>query len=187
MTPTFRTSRPASVADPSKPHLILVGLPGAGKTTIGQAVAEKLGRTFLDLDLEIERREACSIGQIFAERGELYFRKRERELTEELTLVGNMILSPGGGWITDPEVVALVKPPSRLVYLKVNPETALKRLGSTRALRPLLSRPDPMAELDRLLGARKAAYESADYVVNTELYTMQRVVEKVIELASTGM
>ena len=98
------------------------------------------------------------------ERGEPYFRKRERELTEELTLVGNMVVSPGGGWITDPDVVALVRPPSRLIYLRVHPETALKRLGPMRAMRPLLMRPDPHAELERLLEARKAAYESADHV-----------------------
>ena len=69
---------------------------------MGQAVARETGRTFLDLDLEIERREGRSISQIFAENGEPYFRKSERELTEELTLVGNMIVSPGGGWMTDP-------------------------------------------------------------------------------------
>jgi len=169
------------------PHLILVGLPGSGKTTVGQAVAERLKRTFLDLDLEIERREGRSIGQIFGEKGEAYFRKKERELTEELTYVGNMIVSPGGGWITDPENIALVRPPSQLVYLRVTPESALKRLGPMRMMRPLLSRPDPLGELKRLLEARKAAYESADYVVSTELYDLQRVIDKVVALGgSTG-
>src|SRR5436305_3266843 len=86
MTPTFRTSQPGSAADPSKPHLILVGLPGSGKTTVGQAVAAQTGRTFLDLDVEIERREGRSITQIFGENGETYFRKRERQLTEELAM-----------------------------------------------------------------------------------------------------
>lgn len=184
--PTFRTSQPGSAADPSKPHLILVGLPGSGKTTVGQAVAKRLGRTFLDLDLEIERREGLSIGQIFAEKGEPYFRKKERELTEELTLVGNMIVAPGGGWVTDPDVVGMVRPPSRLVYLKVRPGTALKRLGPTRMMRPLLTRPDPLAELVRLLNGRKIAYEGADDVVDTELYGLQKVIEKVIELASVA-
>lgn len=187
MPPIFRTSQPGSAADPSKPHLILVGLPGSGKTTVGQAVADKTGRTFLDFDLEIERREMRSIGQIFAERGEPYFRKKERELTEELTLVGNMVVSPGGGWITNPDVVSLVRPPSRLIYLRVHPETALKRLGPMRAMRPLLARPDPRAELERLFEARKVAYEAADHVINTELYNLQRVIEKVIELASAGV
>ena len=77
MTPIFRTSHPGSAADPSQPHLILVGLPGSGKTTVGQAVAERTGRTFLDLDQEIERREGRSIGQLFAEKGELLFLRLE--------------------------------------------------------------------------------------------------------------
>ena len=187
MTATFRTSNPVSAADPSRPHLILIGLPGSGKTTIGQAVAKRLGRTFLDLDLEIERREGRSIGQIFGEKGEAYFRKKEREVTEELTLVGNMIVSPGGGWAADPEVVAIVRPPSKLVYLRVTPQTALKRLGPMRQMRPLLSRPDPLAELNRLLEARKAAYDAADYVINAELLDTQRVIDKVSELATQGL
>jgi len=186
MNPTFRTSQPGSAADPSKPHLILVGLPGSGKTTVGQAVAAQTGRTFLDLDLEIERREGRSITQIFGENGEAYFRKRERQLTEELALVGNMIVSPGGGWMTVPEVVGLVRPPSEIIYLRVRPETALKRLGPMRLARPLLSRPDPLAELKRLYDARRASYETADHVIDTELYNLQRVIELVIELASAS-
>lgn len=183
MTPTFRTSNPVSAADPSIPHIILVGLPGSGKTTVGQAVAKQLNRTFLDLDMEIERREGRSISQIFGEKGEGYFRQKEREVTEELTLVGNMIVAPGGGWIGNPENVTLVRPPSKLVYLRVTPQTALKRLGPTRMMRPLLTRPDPLGELTKLLDARKAAYESADFVVSTELFDLQRVIQKVVDIA----
>jgi shikimate kinase len=186
MTPTFRTSRPGSAADPSKPHVILVGLPGAGKTTVGLAVAERLGRTFLDFDQEIERRESQSITEIFASKGEPYFRSLERGLTEELRELGNMVLSPGGGWITDPEVVGLLRPPGQLVYLRARPETALKRLGSKRSTRPLLNRPNPLAELQRLLAARKAAYEAADHVISTELYDLKRVIEMVAEVAAGG-
>jgi shikimate kinase len=183
MTPTFRTSNPVSAADPSIPHIILVGLPGSGKTTVGQAVAAELKRTFLDLDMEIERREGRSISQIFGEKGEVYFRQKESEVTEELTLIGNMIVAPGGGWITNPANVALVRPPGRLVYLRVTPATALKRLGPTRMMRPLLTRPDPLGELTKLLEARKTAYESADFVVSTELFDLQRVIEKVVDIA----
>jgi shikimate kinase len=185
MMPTFRTSQPDSAADPSKPHVILVGLPGSGKTTVGQAVATKMHRPFLDLDLEIERREGQSISQIFGERGEQYFRRREQEVTAELASAGNMIVSPGGGWMTSPEVVRLVRPPGRIIYLRVRPDTALRRLGPSQAARPLLSRPDPLAELKRLLAARTALYETADHVVDTELYSLHRVIEIVIELAST--
>jgi shikimate kinase len=98
-----------------------------------------------------------------------------------------MIVSPGGGWITDPANVALVRPPSQLVYLRVTPESALKRLGPMRMMRPLLSRPDPLGELKRLLEARKGAYETADHVVSTELYDLQRVIEKVVALIGSGV
>jgi shikimate kinase len=172
-----------SVADSSRPHLVLVGLPGAGKSTIGRAVAERLGRTFLDFDLEIERREGKSIVEIFGEKGEGHFRELERVLTEELRLMGNMVLAPGGGWVSNPEVIRLIRPPARLVYLRVRPETALKRLGSDRSSRPLLSRPDPLGELRRLLNQRKAAYESADHVIEVELLGFEEVIKRVASLA----
>lgn len=185
MSPTFRTSKGGSAAEPGKPHLILVGLPGVGKSTVGAAVAERLGRTFLDIDVEIERREGQSVSQIFGEKGEGYFRQLERALTEELRLFGNMVLSPGGGWVTQPEVVALIRPPARMVYLQVRPETALKRLGAFRATRPLLMRPDPVGELRRLLAERRRAYETADAVVDTELLDAKGVIDRVARLATT--
>jgi len=183
MTATFRTSSPVSVADSTRPHLVLVGLPGCGKSTVGRVVAERLGRSFLDFDLEIERREGKSIADIFGEKGEGHFRELERQLTEELRLMWNMILAPGGGWVVNPEVIRLLRPPSRLVYLRVRPETALKRLGSERSTRPLLMRPDPLGEIRRLLAARKAAYESADHVIEAELLGVEEVIKKVSALA----
>jgi shikimate kinase len=183
MTATFRTSNPGSAADPRLPHTILVGLPGAGKSTIGQAVAHKLERTFLDFDHEIERREGMSIAQIFGEKGEGYFREQERALTDELRQFGNMILAPGGGWVSNPQVVALLRSQSRIIYLRVRPETALSRLGADRSTRPLLMRPDALGELRRLLQARQAAYESADYALDTELLDLQAIIRKVADLA----
>ena len=183
MSPTFRTSQPVSAADATKPHAILVGLPGAGKSTVGRAVAERLTRSFLDFDKEIERRELQSISEIFAMKGEPYFRQLERQLTEELRELGNMILSPGGGWVADPEVVRMLRPPGQLIYLKVRPETALKRLGSRRMTRPLLTRPDPVGELKKLLIQRRDAYEAADHVIDTELFDSQKVIDKVAAIA----
>ena len=184
MTATFRTSNPASAADPRLPHTILVGLPGAGKSTVGKAVAERLGRAFFDFDLEIERRQGKTIAELFGEKGEPYFRELERAITEELQLVGNMILAPGGGWAANPDVVALLCPPARLVYLKVRPETALNRLGSERSTRPLLMRPDPLAEITRLLEGRRASYEVADHVIDTELLGLEEVINKVAAIAT---
>jgi shikimate kinase len=174
------------VADPGTPHIVLVGLPGAGKSTVGRGVAERLGRSFLDFDVEIERRESKTIAEIFGERGEGYFRELERALTEELRLVGNMILAPGGGWVTNDGVVALLRPPARIVYLRVRPETALQRLGAERSSRPLLMRPDPLGELRRLLAARRAAYERADHVVEAELHNLDEVIRRVTTLAASA-
>jgi shikimate kinase len=171
------------VADPNRPHLILVGLPGSGKSTVGKAVAERLGRSFLDFDVEIERRQGKTIAEIFGEKGEGHFRELERALTEELRSMGNMILAPGGGWVTNPEVVRLVRPPGRLVYLRLRPETALKRLGAERTTRPLLMRPDPLGEIRRLLKMRQAAYEAADHVVDVELLGVEEVIKRVSSLA----
>jgi len=162
---------------------VLVGLPGAGKSTVGKAVAERLGRTFLDFDLEIERRQGKTIAEIFGEKGEGHFRELELALTEELRLMGNMILAPGGGWVSNPEVVRLIRPPAQLVYLRLRPETALVRLGSERSTRPLLMRPDPLGELRRLFTARKAAYESADHVIEAELLDVEEVIKRVSALA----
>lgn len=180
MTDTFRTSRSIGAIDPGKPHHVLVGLPGSGKSTVGAMLAEKLGRTFLDFDVEIERREGMPITQIFGERGEAAFRQLERTLTEELKEFGNMIVAPGGGWIADPEVVALIRPPAKLIYLRVRPETALKRLGGAVGGRPLLNRPDPLSELNKLLEARRVAYQSADIEIGAELLVPEQVTEKIV-------
>lgn len=180
MTDTFRTSKTVSALDPDKPHIVLVGLPGSGKSTVGALVAEQLTRTFLDFDAEIERRQGMPVSAIFAERGEAEFRVLERKLTEELHEVGNMVVAPGGGWIMDDANVALIRPPAVLVYLRVRPETALKRMGAGSSSRPLLNRPDPSGELQRLFEERRARYQSADVEVSAELNAPQQVADEVV-------
>ena len=93
-----------------------------------------------------------------------------------------MILSPGGGWVTRPETVALLRPPGKLVYLKVSAGVAILRMGATATGRPLLNRPDPRGELDRLLAARREVYESAELVVNVDQLDPQRVTDRIVEL-----
>jgi shikimate kinase len=170
--------------DHMNPHVILVGISGAGKSTVGSLVAQRLGRVFMDLDREIERREQATVSELFAEKGEPYFRTKERELTEELSRQGGMVLAPGGGWITNADVVALLRPPGRIIYLKVKPETALKRIGAERNSRPLLMRPDPLGELKRLLMQREPMFIKADHVIDTEKLKPEQVVEQVMKLAA---
>jgi shikimate kinase len=179
---TFHTLQPGSAANLSLPHLVLVGLPGSGKSTVGAVLAERLDRGFLDFDVEITRREGMTVPEIFAQRGEAHFRGLERAITEECRLLGGLVLAPGGGWVAQPENIALVRPPARLIYLRASPETAAARLGAAIAGRPLLNRPDPRGELGRLLTARQAAYESSDLVVNVDRVDVQRVVEKIAQL-----
>lgn len=181
---TFRTSQPVSAFDTARPHVVLVGLPGSGKSTIGKLAAERSKRSFLDFDREIERRQGQSVSEIFAERGEPFFRQLERVLTQELAEVGGMIVAPGGGWIADPENVALLKGRAQLVWLKVRPEVAIARLRSESMLRPLLVRPDPLAELKKLLQQREALYAQADHLINTEMVSLEQAVDRVAQLAS---
>lgn len=180
--PTFRTSQPGSAADPSIPHLILVGLPGSGKSTIGPLLGDLLGLPFLDFDTEITRREGMSIPEIFGQRGEAHFRELEHALTQELTELGGMVLAPGGGWVATSANVALLHPPGRLVYLQVSTSVAVTRMGASATGRPLLNRPNPKAELDRLLSARIGAYESADHVVNVDRVDTHTVAQRIVEL-----
>ncbi len=163
------------------PHLVLVGLPGVGKTTIGRAVAKTLARPFLDFDAEIERREGVPVREIFQERGEEHFRSLEAALTLELSNTGGMVLSPGGGWITQAASVELLRSAGRIIYLRAAPEAVARRLRRVET-RPLLAGRDPLVGLRELYEKRRAAYETADAVLDTERLSRQQLIAKVVEL-----
>lgn len=174
----------SSGAFPTGHHLVLVGLPGAGKSTVGRLVAEMAGCAFLDLDREIERRAGLAVVDIFREQGEPAFRKLERELTAELRAAPGAVLAPGGGWIVDPANVAQLRPPSRIVHLRVTPDVALARLGDDVTSRPLLMKGDARHNLALLEWQRMPSYALADAVVDTQMMEPQRVALVLRELAS---
>jgi shikimate kinase len=166
------------------PHLIFVGLPGVGKTTIGKAVARRLSRSFVDFDQEIERRSGMEVREIFRLKGEKHFRALEFELTRELSATGGMVLSPGGGWITQKESVELLRSAGRIIYLRASPEAVGRRLRRVET-RPLLAGRDPVVALRELYEKRRELYETADVVVDTEPLMLQQLIAKIVELAST--
>ena len=170
--------------DRMRPHLILVGLPGVGKTTIGKAAARRLGREFLDFDQEIERRAGMDVREIFRLKGEEHFREMEFVLTKELSSGGGMVLSPGGGWITQQRSVELLRSAGRIIYLRASPEAVARRLRRVET-RPLLAGRDPVVALRELYEKRWELYELADAVLDTESLTRQQLIAKVVELAST--
>ena len=183
---TFRTSQAVSAADlaaQQQPHLILVGLPGAGKTSVGRAVAEQLDRRFLDFDAEIERREGVSVAEIFASSGEQHFRALERRLSETLRDERGYVVSPGGGWIANPGCLDALRPPSVLVYLQIEPARALKRMSGAAQSRPLLKRADPLVELTKLLADREKLYLLADHIVRVDFLRESEVVSRIVALA----
>ena len=165
--------------------VFLIGLPGAGKSTIGQAVATKLHIPFIDLDRDIEAKAGKSITRIFAEDGEPRFRELEKDATGRLPHT-HAIVAPGAGWISNEAIRVLVPHPGPTIYLRVEPRTAALRLGAGAADRPLLAG-DAQRALERLLAARKELYESADAIVDTERCSIDQVITQTAELASAFM
>ena len=181
---TFRRSGPVSAADLAVPNLILVGIPGAGKSAVGRALADVLGRNFLDLDAEIERREGASVAEIFGAQGEAHFRALEKTLTQELKEAGNFVLAPGGGWIANPGCLEALRPPAIVIYLQVEPARALKRMADQGSVRPLLRHPNPLGELEKLLALRKEQYLLADHTVRVAFLREKEVIAHIVALAS---
>ena len=167
-------------------HLVLVGLPGSGKSTVGRAVAKRLSRPFLDFDAELERRAGISVARIFAERGEAAFRGLEYSLTQELAAAPPMVLAPGGGWVTIPGAMALLRPPGRIIHLQISPKEALRRLTRSRIVRPLLAQADPALAMQSLWDRRSGLYELADLTVAVEAVDSQRLIDSIVELAHDG-
>ncbi len=160
-------------------NIILVGLPGVGKTSVGRAAARLLNRPFMDFDTEIEHREHASVGEIFSRKGEAYFRSLEAALTRELAGSKGTVMATGGGWVTNPDSVALLHNTGRMIYLRAAPETVLARMAGGRARRPLLEVSDPVGAVRALYDARRALYEAADLVLDTEVIEKSEVIERV--------
>jgi len=179
------TSHSSPLVERSALNIILTGLSGSGKTVIGRAVARELTRPFIDFDTEIEHRQHASVPEIFARHGEARFRELEQELTRELVTCKGTIMSAGGGWVTNRESVALLRPTGRIIYLRATPETLVARLASARVRRPLLEGADPLDTLTKMYEARRPLYEEADFIIETEVLDRKQLIEQVRRYAES--
>jgi shikimate kinase len=161
------------------PRLVLVGPPGAGKTTVGRLLANRWATTFRDTDLDIERAAGMSVADIFVQRGEAHFRELERGAVAAGLADHVGVLAVGGGAILDDTTRELLGEHT-VVYLDVELSDAAKRVGFNRD-RPLLL-VNPRAQLHSLMEARRPLYEAvATAVVNTTGKTPSQVVAEIVE------
>jgi XRE family aerobic/anaerobic benzoate catabolism transcriptional regulator len=147
----------------------LVGLRGAGKSTIGAALAERLSARFVELDQAIEARAALPLAQVFEIHGESYYRRLELGVLVELLerARGATVIATGGGLVGHDEAWRLLRREARTVWLRASPEDHYARVIAQGDLRPMKNRPSAMAELRALLAAREPRYGEAELVVDT--------------------
>ncbi len=148
-------------------RVLLVGFMGSGKSTVGPLVAEALSWRFVDFDDRIEQEEGRSVPRIFADEGEPYFRSVEEGVARALLEEADVVLGSGGGWAAVPGRLKALPPGTLSVWLRVSPEVAVARAGSSGD-RPLLTGPDPLATARRLLERRVSAYAEAQAEVDTD-------------------
>ncbi len=163
-------------------NIILTGFMGSGKTSVGLRLSYRLRMPVEDTDKLIERRAGCSVAEIFAEKGEDWFRERETELLRELPdRKQGRIYSLGGGTPVRPGNRELLRQLGKVVYLRVRPETVYERLKGDDT-RPLLQCTDPLGRIRQLMESRREAYESAAHLVlDTDDMSVDEITEKIAE------
>ncbi len=168
--------------------IALMGLRGAGKSTLGPLLAERLAVPFHELDRLIEETSALALSEIFEMHGESYYREAERAALRSLIARGTpAVVAVSGGIVTDPEAFALLKRDTLLVWVKATPELHLARVEAQGDFRPIRNRPNVMAELKALLHARLPLYRQAPIVVDTAAAPPEVCVEALAaELSGTA-
>lgn len=167
-------------------HLVLVGLMGAGKTSVGARCAEALGRHFVDTDELVEAAAGNTVSEIFVAEGEGGFRARERiAVADACASPEPLVIACGGGAVVDPQNRAAIRERGAVVWLRGTPQHLAERVGAG-AGRPLLDDRAPAETLERLAALRAAAYEAAAHVtIDTDGIGVDEIASRVLqELAS---
>ncbi len=159
--------------------VVLVGMMGAGKTSVGKRLAAKLGLPFVDADAEIEAGAQLTISEIFERFGEAYFREGERKVIARLLNGGPLVLATGGGAFMNAQTRASLEDKAVSVWLKADLDVLTKRLRR-RNDRPLLKTEDPVATLTNLLQVRDPIYATADVTVLSRDVTHDVIVDEIV-------
>jgi shikimate kinase len=163
-----------------KANVFFIGLMGAGKTTVGRAVARRLGRPFYDSDQEVEARTGARVAQIFELEGEAGFRLREKQMIDELSRYEGVVLATGGGAVIDPQTRARLRGRGTVIYLRSHPHDLWLRTRRDRN-RPLLQTEDPKARLESLYATRDPLYrECAHVIVETGRPSINSLVNHIV-------
>jgi shikimate kinase len=160
--------------------IVLVGMMGAGKSTIGRRLAARLHLPFVDADIEIEAAAGMSIPDIFETHGEPHFRDGEARVIARLLESGPAVIATGGGAFMREDTRNRIRDKAISIWLKADADTIMKRVRR-RADRPLLQTADPAATVSRLLEAREPVYQSADLTIASREVPHDRIVDECLE------
>lgn len=166
-------------------NIVLVGFMGAGKTSVGECLAARLGMMFTDMDDVIVEREGKPIPRIFAEDGEPHFRSVERDLVRELAGRTGLVIGTGGGVVLDPDNIHDFDRTGLVVCLTATPETILKRVAHD-ANRPLLAGDDKIGKIRGILASRQALYDGIPHRILTDGLSIEDVAAQIVALYRAG-
>jgi XRE family aerobic/anaerobic benzoate catabolism transcriptional regulator len=182
-TPAALLAEPAG--ETALPLIALLGLRGAGKTTIGRRLARRLHVPFVELDRRVEEAAGLTLPEVFALHGEQYYRRLERATLEQVLAEGRpLVLATGGGIVVSPETYALLKRRALTIWLRAQPEDHWNRVVQQGDRRPMADNPQAMAELRRLLAAREPLYAQARHRVDTSRLGVDQAVLAIEGLAA---
>ncbi|WP_269585172.1 shikimate kinase [Roseibium sp. Sym1] len=159
--------------------IVLVGIMGCGKSTVGKRLAQRLGLEFIDADTEIERAANMSVAEIFAEHGEPYFRSGEERVIARLLREGPQVLATGGGAFVSAATRAEIAERGLSIWLKVDFDTVMARVRR-RSNRPLLQNPDPEGTMRKLMADREPVYAKAALTVVSKDVPHESVVDQIV-------
>jgi shikimate kinase len=166
-------------------NVYLVGFMGTGKTTVGKVLADKLSKRFVEMDQLIEKQENREIKDIFAEKGQDYFRELENQLLRKLSSQSDLVVSCGGGVVCSQDNLDILQNTGYLFSLFASPKSIFERIkGSDH--RPLLNVEDPLGKIKELLEARKPFYKKAGIKIDTENLCVEDVADYILKLLENG-